>query len=246
MDLHGHLRSLGPLALAFSGGADSSFLLKAAVDAGVDVRPYFVHTMFCRSGDLDHAVTMCQHIGVGLDVIELDMCSVPGVISNPPDRCYACKSMIFRSVIDALGDEERIIVDGTNASDDESDRPGMRALRELGVRSPLRECGFTKDMVRECSKGLGLPTWDLPSDSCLATRVPTSTPISKELLDRIEQAEDRIRDMGFPGCRVRSDGTSCRIQVMSRDLDRAHGIRSDLEDSVSDLFSYACLTEEGR
>ena len=246
MDLNGHLCSIGPLALAFSGGADSTFLLKVAVDAGVDVRPFFVHTMFCRSGDLDHAIRMCQHIGVGLNVIELDIGSVSEVISNPSDRCYACKRAIFRSVMDAVGDDSRTIVDGTNASDDESDRPGMRALKELGVRSPLRECGFTKDMVRECSRMLGLPTWDLPSDSCLATRIPTSIPISQELLDRIEEAEDRVRDMGFPGCRVRSDGTSCRIQVMSCDLDRTRGIRSDLEGSVSDLFPDASLIEEGR
>ena len=132
-------------ALAFSGGADSAYLLWAACEAGADVRPYFVKSQFQPAFELEDALRLCRRLGLELRVIELDQLSCREIASNPPERCYYCKKRMFGALVSAAGAEGySLIIDGTNASDSDDDRPGMRAIRELKVRSPLREAGITK------------------------------------------------------------------------------------------------------
>lgn len=207
----------GRMGLGFSGGSDSSFLLHHASRLGVDVRAYFVETPFNRRCDLGDAQRVCDEIGVELTVLHADALGDESIAINGPGRCYRCKLMMFSEVIRAAREDGcAFVADGTNASDDADDRPGMRALRELGVVSPLRDAGITKGMVRELSREVGLSTWDLASNSCLATRVVTGTRIENGLLRRIESAEDAVSALGFSDFRVRTDGVTATVR-MARD-----------------------------
>ena len=188
-------------ALALSGGVDSAYLLYAALQWGADIRPYFVKTPFQPRFELEDARALAGGLGAELRVLEVDILALPEVAANPPERCYFCKKGMFSAIARAAGEEGcPLVVDGTNASDPEGDRPGMRALRELGVRSPLRECGLTKKEVRRLSREAGLPVWDKPAYACLATRIPTNTPITPKDLE--------LRDL-----RVRLLDGCARIQV---------------------------------
>ena len=149
MELKEFFRQCPRVALGFSGGVDSAYLLYAALEHGAQVKPYFVKTAFQPRFELEDARRLCAQLGVELTVLELDVLAVPCVAENPPDRCYHCKRALFgRLRRQALADGYTVLIDGTNASDDAGDRPGMRALGELSVRSPLRECGITKAQVR--------------------------------------------------------------------------------------------------
>ena len=140
-------------ALGFSGGVDSSYLLAAAKQCGAEVRPYFVRTAFQPEFELEDARRVCRELGTELTVLEHDILSVPGVVANPPERCYYCKRAIFSLIRErALSDGYDTLIDGNNASDDASDRPGMRAVKELGVLSPLRMCGLTKEAIRPLAR----------------------------------------------------------------------------------------------
>ena len=147
-------------ALGFSGGVDSSYLLWAAVNAGADIAPYYIQTAFQPAFELEDAQRLCAQIGVKLNVIRLDALADPRVAANPANRCYYCKVGLFGALrARAKADGYDLLLDGTNASDDAGDRPGMKALREMEVRSPLRECGLTKAMIRQESRKAGLFTW---------------------------------------------------------------------------------------
>ena len=153
MELRDFFQECPKVALGFSGGVDSAYLLYAALDHGAQVRPYFIKTAFQPQFELEDARRLCAQLGVELTVLELDVLQIPGVAENPPDRCYHCKRALFgRLRQQALADGYTVLIDGTNASDDAGDRPGMRALGELSVRSPLRECGITKAQVRALSQ----------------------------------------------------------------------------------------------
>ena len=193
------------IAIAFSGGVDSSYLLYAAKTAGCDVRAYFIKSQFQPEFELDDAARFADSLSVPLTVGTLDVLSKPDIAQNPPERCYYCKTAILSKLRElSRGDGFNVLCDGTNANDDENDRPGMRALRELGVISPLRDCGLTKAEIRRLSKQAGLTTYDKPSYACLATRIPTGTTITRELLEKIERAEGALSDMGFSDFRVRT------------------------------------------
>ena len=151
-------------AIAFSGGVDSSYLLYAAVQCGADVHAYFAKTAFQPQFELDDARRLAESVGAKLTVLELDALSSEDVARNPANRCYYCKQNIFGNLKRAATEDGfTLILDGTNASDDAGDRPGMRALREMDVRSPLRECGLTKAEIRRLSHEAGLFTWDNPN-----------------------------------------------------------------------------------
>lgn len=236
-DLEQFFGGRGLTALAFSGGADSTYLLHEAVRLGADIVPYYVSTEFCRMGDRDFADRMCGLAGVSMRVLEVSLLDDPQIRSNTPDRCYLCKRRILSAVLMASRlDGCRCVIDGTNASDDESDRPGMRALRELGILSPLREAGMTKDMIREASREAGIPTWDMPSNSCLATRISFGTPIDRGCLARVEEAEDAVKALGFPDLRVRTDGTDARVEFRSR-RGEALERRSEVMAAVEPFFN---------
>ena len=206
-------------AIAFSGGVDSSYLLYAAVQCGADVHAYFAKTAFQPQFELDDARRLAENVGAKLTVLELDALSSEDVARNPANRCYYCKQNIFGNLKRAATEDGfTLILDGTNASDDAGDRPGMRALREMAVRSPLRECGLTKAEIRSRSREAGLFTWDKPAYACLATRIPTGEAITAEKLAATEAAEAELAALGFSDFRVRLLDGCARIQVRPEQL----------------------------
>ena len=207
------------LALAFSGGVDSAYLLYAAVSFGADVKAYYVKTPFQPAFEYEDALRLAEQLGAEMVTIHLDVLSDNAVAENPKNRCYFCKKRIFTAILEqAKSDGYSLIIDGTNASDDASDRPGMVALQELGVRSPLREAGLGKDEIRRLSKDAGLFTHDKPAYACLATRIPTGTPITAEKLAITERNEGFLRSLGFQDFRIRLMGTAAKLQVAEKEL----------------------------
>ena len=223
------LKSLSPSVLAFSGGSDSSYLLYACRESGVEARPIFIKGAFQTERELRRAKEFCSSLGIPLEILHVDVLSDPAIAANTESRCYLCKNRIFRMLLEA---SDGVVIDGTNASDDCAKRPGMRALEELGIRSPLRECGLSKNDVSDLSKIAGLPTWDLPSDSCLATRIPTGTTITPELLERTEKAESEIGGMGFLGFRVRTVGSGARLET----LPSQSGLLESRKDEIAEIL----------
>ena len=199
-----YFKAIPKTAIAFSGGVDSSYLLYAAKACGVDVHAYYVSSQFQPSFELEDAVRLADGLEIPMTIIKVDALSSDVVKSNPSDRCYYCKQVVFGNILErAAADGYTVLMDGTNASDDSSDRPGMKALAELKVLSPLREVGLTKSQVRAHSKEAGLFTWDKPAYACLATRIPTGTALDNETLQRVEQAEGKLSELGFRNYRAR-------------------------------------------
>ena len=192
------------VALAFSGGVDSAYLLYAAMENGAQVRAYYVKSAFQPRFELEDARRLARELGADMRELGADVLASSVIAANPADRCYHCKKMIFAAIAGAAAEDGfPVLMDGTNSSDDAGDRPGMRALRELSVRSPLRECGLTKTMIRQLSKEAGLFTWDKPAYACLATRIPTGTEITEEKLQKTEAAEKYLSSVGLTDFRVR-------------------------------------------
>ena len=201
-------------AVAFSGGVDSAYLLYAALQSGADVTAYYVKTAFQPAFELADARRLAAELNAPLRVLTLDVLADPVVAAKPADRCYYCKRRIFTAIGNAAAEDGYdLLLDGTNASDDAADRPGMRALRELSVLSPLRECGLTKDEIRRRSKDAGLFTWDKPAYACLATRIGAGEPITAEKLARTERSEAYLFSLGFSDFRVRSRGDTAVVQL---------------------------------
>ena len=192
------------VAVAFSGGVDSSYLLYAAKKYAEEVRAYYVKSAFQPAFEYEDAVCLAKELEISLCVINVDVLSDETVTSNPSDRCYYCKRKIFSEIIaQSQKDGFEVLLDGTNASDDAADRPGIKVLNELKVLSPLKECGLTKKHIREFSKEAGLFTWNKPANACLATRLPVCKKITKEALKITEKAEAFMAGLGFSDFRVR-------------------------------------------
>ena len=242
MELRDFFQECPKVALGFSGGVDSAYLLYAALDHGAQVRPYFIKTAFQPQFELEDARRLCAQLGVELTVVELDVLQIPGVAENPPDRCYHCKRALFgRLRQQAQADGYTVLIDGTNASDDAGDRPGMRALGELSVRSPLRECGISKAQVRALSKEAGLFTWDKPAYACLATRVPTGEAITPETLRKVEAAEEALFSLGYSDLRVRVFHGAARLQLPGQQLGQAAKEREAISQALSPWFDTVLL-----
>ena len=206
-------------AVAFSGGVDSAYLLYAAVTYGSDVKAYYVKTAFQPRFELTDAEKLATELGIRMQVIHLDILSSKIITDNPPDRCYYCKKAIFSAIrAAAKQDGFSLLLDGTNASDDAADRPGMRALEELSVRSPLREAGLSKVQIRRLSRDAGLFTCDKPAYACLATRISAGESITAQKLSRTEEAEHYLAGLGFRDFRVRTMGNTAKLQVTDADL----------------------------
>lgn len=234
-------------ALGFSGGVDSSYLLWAAVNAGADIAPYYIQTAFQPAFELEDAKRLCEQIGVKLNVIQLDALADPRVAANPANRCYYCKVGLFGALrARAKADGYDLLLDGTNASDNAGDRPGMKALREMEVRSPLRECGLTKAMIRQESRKAGLFTWDKPAYACLATRVPTGRTITPELLRRVEGAETALFALGFTDFRVRLYDDAARLQLPEGQLAKAVEQRQAIRQALAPWFDIVLLDTQTR
>ena len=235
------------VALGFSGGVDSAYLLYAGEKYGADIRPYFIKTAFQPEFELRDAHRLTEELGIELTVVEYDILAETQVAQNPPNRCYYCKSALFGALKQqALKDGYEILLDGTNASDDASDRPGMKAIREMKVLSPLRECGLTKDEIRILSREAGLFTWEKPSYACLATRIPTGEPVSGELLKRIERSEDALSALGFSDFRVRVFYNDARIQLSKGQFEKAAQDRERILNVLKPYFTAVLLDLEAR
>ena len=203
---------------------------------------YYVKTAFQPEFELEDARRLAGELDIPMTVVELDILAVPEAAANGPDRCYHCKRVIFTALQEAAAEDGyTVLLDGTNASDDAGDRPGMRAPRELGVRSPLRECGITKAEVRRLSREAGLFTWEKPAYACLATRIPTGTAIRADRLRSVEQAETQMSEMGFRDFRVRMYGDAARIQVRAEQLALALEKREEITERMGSLFDGVLL-----
>lgn len=235
------------LALAFSGGVDSAYLLWAARACGCDVAAYCVRSAFQPGFELEDARRLAEELGAALNIVDVDALADPAVRANPADRCYHCKRNLFAALIKrARADGYDVVIDGTNASDDAADRPGMRALSELGVLSPLKLCGVTKAQVRAYSRAAGLFTWDKPAYACLATRVPAGEPITLDKLRRVEGAEAALFGLGFTDFRARLFHGAARLQFPANQLVQAALRRDEIRAALKPFFDVILIDTEDR
>ena len=223
------------IALAFSGGVDSSYLLYAASRCGADVAAYYVKSQFQPEFELRDAIELAHKLGVRMRLIEQDIVSCAEVTANPPDRCYYCKKRIFT----ALGERARslgfaVLADGANFDDRGDYRPGAKAADELGVAHPLRE--LPKQAIRDLAREWKLPVWNLPAAACLASRIPAGTPLDREALATVEAGENAVAARGYTGFRVRRIGPeTARLEFRADDLERAEAERGSLETLLAPL-----------
>lgn len=234
------------VAVAFSGGVDSAYLLYAAKQYAKEVQAYYVSSAFQPQFELEDAARLAKELDVPMRVLPVDVLSSDIIAANPADRCYHCKKMIFEAIRKAAEDGFYVLLDGTNASDDEGDRPGMRAIRELSVFSPLRDCGLTKEEIRLRSKEAGLFTWDKPAYACLATRIPTGEPITEEKLKVTEAAENFLFSLGLTNFRVRRMGDAARLQVTAAQIGKVMENRELITTVLKRFYSAVLLDLEAR
>jgi len=247
MDLKEFFEKYDRVAVAFSGGVDSAYLLYEANRFAKSVQPYFVKSQFQPSFELEDAKKLCEELGILLKVIEVDVLSNKTITSNPKDRCYHCKKAIFEKILEeAKSDGFDVIIDGTNASDDISDRPGVKALEEFGVLSPLRLSGLTKDEIRSRSNKLSLFTWDKPSYACLATRIAYNEPITAKRLERTEICEGYLMSLGFSDFRIRSHHDSAKIQVRADQMYLVLENRQNILGKLKEYYKNVALDLEDR
>lgn len=234
------IASYGSALVAFSSGVDSTFLLYAAKEAlGENAGAVTVSSCFFPEKEDEEAAKYCESLGVRQFRLKLDVLRVDGVSDNPKNRCYLCKRALMGSIKElAEKNGYATVLEGSNLSDNDDYRPGMQAVTELGIKSPLKEAGFTKSEIREVSKQLGIPTWDKPSYACLASRFRCGDKITEEQLKMVERAEEYLHKEGFRQIRVRIHGRLARIEAEPVDFERI--MKDEMREGI-----YTALKEIG-
>lgn len=239
------------ILVAFSGGADSGLILKMAQEAAEKTKStvygMFLHTMLHPAGEDERARKIADEIGAVFKVLKIDELQEADIEYNPEDRCYRCKKYLFQSILkEAQKLHAGVVMEGTNEDDLKVYRPGIRAVKELGIISPLAEAGLTKEEVRRLAAEYGLSVSDKPAAPCLATRFPYGTRLSKEALQRVEQGEAMLREQGFYNVRLRVHERIARIEVDSKDLQAAVDQRKEIINGLKKLgYTYVTLDLEG-
>jgi len=247
-NLISYLQTLEKVVLAFSGGVDSTFLLKAAKEAlGDNVKAITIHSPYIPKWEIEEAKQLVREIGVAHEIIEASI--IDEIRDNPENRCYLCKTAIFSLIKSAANSQGyHYIIDGTNFDDTGDYRPGLKALKELEVKSPLLECQLTKLEIRSLSRELELNTWDKPAYACLLTRIPYGQKLIEADFEKIENAEKYMMNRGFRAVRVRCHGNMARIEVAKKD--RIKLFDEEILDEISGKlkefgFKYVTLDLEG-
>lgn len=245
-NLKSYMRQLHSVAVAFSSGVDSTFLLKVAADTLGD-RAIAVTAKSCSfpQREFEEAAAFCRVNGIKHFVSETRELDIEGFAQNPKNRCYLCKREIFRNMM-KIADENKAeyMVEGSNIDDNSDYRPGLQAVAELGIKSPLCDCNMTKADIRALSKYLGLSTWEKPSSACLASRFVYGEMITEEKLSMVDKAEQLLLDMGFRQVRVRIHGRMARIEVEKGEFEKfmEENIRSEITDKFRTYgFTYVAL-----
>lgn len=242
------LKEKKKICIAFSGGVDSTFLLKAAKEAlDKNILAITIVSSMNPKREIKESVEFCKEIGVKHILIDADEYSIPEFVANDKERCYFCKKALFTKIKEKAKNEGfDIVADGSNIDDDSDYRPGMKALKELGIVSPLKEANLSKNEIRKICKEINLSVWNKPSMACLASRIPYGTAISRDKLEKVELAEEILLNKGFKQFRVRYYDNLAKIEVLKKDINKIIAISDEIIGSFKKIgFNYIALDLEG-